>query len=99
MATKIYNYYDSLKFYLKECQETYDQAVSCLDPKRVKKDKNNLQHNRRKLNGYFLDMKSKESEITIKENSKGGYYLNVPKSCVDEYMGMSMLIKKALGIK
>ena len=96
MEKKKFNYYNSQKFYLKERQETYDQAVSCLDSRRVKKDKNNLQHNGRKLNGYFVDMQSKDNEITIKKNTKGGYYLNVPKSCVDEYMGMSKLIKKSI---
>lgn len=99
MEKKKFNYYNSQKFYLKECQETYDQAVSCLDSRPVKKDKNNLQHNGRKINGYFVDMKSKDNEITIKRNKKGGYYLHVPKSYVNDYLGMKSLIMKALGIK
>lgn len=89
----------SFKYYLKECQETYDQAVSCLDTKNLKKNKNYLQHNGRRLNGYFLDSKSNDNEITIKRNRLGGFYLNVPKSCVKEYVGMKDLIKKALGLK
>ena len=82
-----------------ECQKTYDQVISCLGEKNVKKEKNNLFHRGRRLDGYFLDMNTKDKNISIKRNYKGRFYLNVPENCVYEYTEMSKLIKKALGIK
>lgn len=92
-------YYESNKFNLDECNATYKQAVSCIHDKSLKRNNNSLSRNGRKLEGYFVDMKSNDRGIKIRKNKYGNFYLHVPKSYVNDYLGMKSLIMKALGIK
>ena len=99
MEKKKSNYYESTKYHIDECKATYRQVVSCIDDKALKINNNSLSRNGRKLDGYFVDMKSNERGIKIKKNKAGNFYLHVPKSYVNDYLGMKSLIMKALGIK
>ena len=99
MDKKNAKYYEFTKYHLDECNATYKQAVSCIHDKSLKVNNNSLSRNGRKLDGYFVDMKSNDRGIKIRKNKYGNFYLHVPKSYVNDYLGMKSLIMKALGIK
>lgn len=99
MDKKNAKFYESTKYHLDECNVTYKQAVSCIHDKSLKVNNNSLSRNGRKLDGYFVDMKSNDRGIKIRKNKLGNFYLHVPKSYVNDYLGMKSLIMRALGIK
>ena len=69
MDKKNAKFYESTKYHLDECNATYKQAVSCIHDKSLKVNNNSLSRNGRKLDGYFVDMKSNDRGIKIRKNN------------------------------